>query len=79
MDASGRANVEGRAVIAACAAATAVGGVHLVEVGDEYHAQDDLLVDAQGDGDGDEGVAMHKVGGACFGWGGDVCVWEVER
>lgn len=66
MDACGTAHVEGRAVVAPCASTAAPGGVHFVEEGDEDHADDDMLMDAQGDGDGDEGVAVDEVGGACL-------------
>ena len=72
MYACGTADVEGRAVVAPCASAAAPGGVHFIEVGDVDYADDDMLMDAQGDGDGDEGVAVDEVGGAC-------CCCEVRK
>lgn len=60
----GCAHAEGN-IVAACASSPSPGGVHFVQVGDEDHADDDSLVDAEGDGDCDKGVAMDEVGGAC--------------
>lgn len=60
----GPAHAEG-GIITACASSPSPRSVHLVQVGDEDHADDDSLVDAEGNGDCDKWVAMDKVGCAC--------------
>ena len=66
MDACAAADVEGRTIVAPCASASPPGCVHFGEVGNENDADDDGLVDAKADGDGDEGVTVNEIRSACF-------------